>query len=54
MANEKPHSHEDDNVYKKGNKYYCTECHQEVPVKQACHTCKREIDWDRVLIESRH
>jgi hypothetical protein len=52
MAKEK-HEHEMDNVYQKGDKYYCSECHQEVPVKQVCHTCKKEIDWDRVMTELR-
>ena len=42
-----------DKVYKKGEKYYCTECHSEVPIKQVCHTCKKEIDWDRVITELR-
>ncbi len=42
-----------DQVIKKGSKYYCPECHSEIPVKQACHTCGKEIDWDRVLIETR-
>jgi hypothetical protein len=42
-----------DKVFKKGDKYYCTECHSEIPVRQACHACKKEIDWDRVLWETR-
>jgi hypothetical protein len=41
-------------VYKVKEKYHCAECHAEVPIKQACPICKKEIDWDRVLIESRH
>lgn len=41
-------------VYKDGEKYRCEECHQEVPIKQACPICKKEIDWDRVLWELRH
>ncbi len=45
--------HKGDQVIKKGDKYYCPECHAEIPVKQACHTCGKEIDWDRVLIETR-
>ena len=42
-----------DKVMKKGEKYYCTECQTEIPVRQACHNCKKEIDWDRVLSEMR-
>jgi hypothetical protein len=38
-------------VIKIGEKYQCAECHQEVPIKQACPICKKEIDWDRVLVE---
>jgi len=41
-------------IYKRGDKYYCAECHQEVPIKQSCPVCKKEIDWDRVFIEIRH
>jgi hypothetical protein len=41
------------NVYKEGVKYHCAECHQELPVKKACPVCKKEIDWDRVLLETR-
>jgi hypothetical protein len=38
-------------IYKKGEKYYCAECHSELPIKQACSTCKKELDWDRMIIE---
>ena len=38
-------------IYKKGEKYYCAECHAELPVKQACPTCHRELDWDRIIAE---
>ncbi len=41
-------------VYKVGGKYHCEECHQKVPVKQACPVCKKEIDWDRASLERRH
>jgi hypothetical protein len=40
-------------VYRVGDKYHCEECHQEVPIKQACPICKKEIDWERVLWELR-
>jgi hypothetical protein len=40
-------------IYKKGEKYYCAECHSELPVKQACPSCHKELDWDRILIERR-
>jgi hypothetical protein len=38
-------------IYKKGEHYYCAECHSELPVKQACPICQKELDWDRILIE---
>ena len=34
-------------IYSKGGKYYCAECHSELPVHQSCPTCHLEIDWDR-------
>jgi hypothetical protein len=40
-------------IYKKGERYYCAECHSELPLKQACPTCHKELDWDRVMIEKR-
>lgn len=40
-------------ILKKGEKYYCTECHSEVPIKKACPICKTELDWDRIFAESR-
>ncbi|MBN1191941.1 MAG: hypothetical protein JXA46_19470 [Dehalococcoidales bacterium] len=40
-------------IYKKGDKYYCAECHSELPVKQACPVCHKELDWDRIMIERR-
>ena len=41
-------------VYKEGDKYFCKECHVELPLKQPCPICKKEIDWDRVFMEIRH
>ena len=38
-------------IYKKGEKYYCAECHHELPIKQSCPICQKELDWDRILIE---
>ena len=35
-------------VYNRDWKYYCSDCHVEVPMKQACPSCSKEIDWDRV------
>ena len=43
----------DKEVYKKGEKYHCVECHSEVPIKKACPTCGKEIDWDRIKFEIR-
>ena len=40
-------------VYEKHGKYYCTECHSELPVKKSCPICKKEIDWERIISESR-
>jgi hypothetical protein len=40
-------------IYRKGGKYYCAECHSELPLHQNCPTCHLHIDWDRVLSESR-
>jgi hypothetical protein len=36
----------------RGGKYYCAECHSELPMRQPCPTCHQNIDWDRVRIES--
>jgi primosomal protein N' len=41
-------------VIKIGERYECAECHAEVPIKQACPKCKKELDWDRVLGEVWH
>jgi len=38
-------------AYRIGEKYHCEECHSEIPIKQACPVCKKEVDWDRVLME---
>lgn len=43
----------DEQIYKKGEKYHCAECHSEIPIKQACPTCGKEIDWDRIRFETR-
>jgi uncharacterized paraquat-inducible protein A len=40
-------------IYKKDGKYYCAECHAELPFKNPCPVCKKQIDWDRIGIESR-
>jgi hypothetical protein len=40
-------------ILKKGDKYYCSECHAEVPIHKSCPTCHLHIDWDRVLSETR-
>jgi hypothetical protein len=39
-------------IYKKGEKYYCAECHSELPVKQPCPSCHKSLDWDRIFIET--
>ena len=40
-------------IYKKGDNYYCAECHSELPIKQPCPVCRKEIDWDRIINEMR-
>ncbi len=40
-------------VLKKGEKYYCAECHSEIPIKKSCPICKVELDWDRIFAETR-
>lgn len=40
-------------IYAKGSKYYCAECHSELPMHQSCPNCHTEIDWDRIRIEQR-
>jgi hypothetical protein len=32
-------------------KYFCTECHTEVPVDGDCPQCKRHVNWDKVNIQ---
>ncbi len=38
-------------IYRKGEKYYCAECHAELPLHSDCPTCHAHIDWDRVKTE---
>ncbi|MGD0795530.1 MAG: hypothetical protein ABR958_08135 [Dehalococcoidales bacterium] len=33
------------------DKYICEECSTEIPIRQSCPNCKKEIDWDRALQE---
>ena len=35
------------------DKYVCEECQHDVPIHQECPICKKHIDWDRVLEESK-
>ncbi len=37
----------------KNDKYYCTACGSELAVDQDCPECKRQVDWDRALVELR-
>jgi hypothetical protein len=39
-------------IYEVDGVYHCSECHCEVPVKQMCPICKKEIDWDRIFFEA--
>ncbi len=34
-------------IYREGGKYYCAECRSELPIRQACPNCHKELDWDR-------
>jgi hypothetical protein len=38
-------------IYGKGGKYYCAECHSELPIHTDCPSCHAHIDWDRVRME---
>jgi hypothetical protein len=40
-------------IYKKGDKYYCAECHSQLPLEQDCPTCHAHIDWARLEVEMR-
>ena len=35
------------------DKYICEECQSEVPMHQACPTCNKHIEWDRIIEENR-
>lgn len=37
-------------IYSKGGKYYCAECHSELPMHQSCPNCHMEIDWNRATL----
>ena len=40
-------------VYKdKAGKYFCFECRTEVPFLQSCPSCKKKIDWTKVVLVS--
>ncbi len=40
-------------IYKQGDKYYCAECHSELPLHTDCPSCHAHLDWDRILAERR-
>ena len=48
MAKDKDKKKSTKDVIKQGDKFVCTACHTEVPIKQSCPTCGKEIDWSRV------
>ncbi len=35
-------------VYRKGDKYYCTECNSVIEMHGDCPSCHKHIDWDQV------
>jgi hypothetical protein len=39
-------------IYRKGDKYYCAECHSELPFHKDCPACRAHIEWDRILFEN--
>ena len=39
-------------IYSDGDKYFCAECHSELPMHQSCPSCHLEVDWDRIRLES--
>jgi uncharacterized protein (DUF983 family) len=48
MAKDKKGKEKHKHPIKTGDKFLCPNCSSEVPVKQACPACLREIDWTRV------
>ncbi len=38
-------------VYQKNDKFYCSQCHSELPMQSDCPTCQAHIDWDRIKAE---
>jgi hypothetical protein len=40
-------------IYRDGDKYYCGECHSELPMRESCPSCRLVVDWDRALSEMR-
>jgi hypothetical protein len=39
-------------IYSKGDKYYCAECNNELPMHQDCPTCHAHVEWERFQSES--
>lgn len=37
-------------ILKEGDRYYCAECHQELPMYSDCPGCHTHIDWDRAIM----
>jgi Zn finger protein HypA/HybF involved in hydrogenase expression len=38
-------------VSEENGRFYCTECHSEVPLDEDCPECKRHVNWDKFNIE---
>mgnify|MGYP001317693024 CR=1 FL=1 len=34
-------------------KYYCVDCGHEVKADHDCPQCKRQVDWERAIVELR-
>ena len=48
-AKEKPgKKHKHESPIKQGDKFICPHCGAEIPVHQACPTCKLDVDWKRI------
>ncbi len=38
----------EEGVYCKDDKFYCSQCHTELPMSSDCPNCRAHIDWDKL------